>query len=149
MTSTPLPDTEPSPRRQSGWTPERRARQAEAIRSWKPWAKSTGPRTAAGKARAAQNAAKPHLQHAPGHRMERALRAHGRYLSDISRYIRLHKKRGKNELLKRTLRTLRRTLRRDGPKVTAGLYEALLYAKLCKNLDSGPAFPLKVNANEN
>jgi len=42
----------------NGWTPERRARQAEAIRRWKPWEKSTGPVTAAGKRRAAKNAAK-------------------------------------------------------------------------------------------
>lgn len=36
------------------WTPEARARQAELIRTWKPWTKSTGPRTAEGKAKAAQ-----------------------------------------------------------------------------------------------
>ncbi len=39
----------------NGWTPERRARAAEAIRRWKPWAKSTGPKTAEGKARAKMN----------------------------------------------------------------------------------------------
>ena len=37
----------------NGWTPERRARQAELIRTWKPWQQSTGPRTAEGKARSA------------------------------------------------------------------------------------------------
>uniref|UniRef100_E6PQ79 Uncharacterized protein n=1 Tax=mine drainage metagenome TaxID=410659 RepID=E6PQ79_9ZZZZ len=37
------------------WTPERRAKQAEAIRHWRPWEKSTGPRTDEGKARAAMN----------------------------------------------------------------------------------------------
>ena len=42
----------------SGWTPERRTRQAALIRTWKPWAQSTGPRTAEGKARAARNAFK-------------------------------------------------------------------------------------------
>jgi hypothetical protein len=31
------------------WTLERRKRQAELIRNWRPWDKSTGPRTAAGK----------------------------------------------------------------------------------------------------
>jgi hypothetical protein len=41
-----------------GWTEERRARQAELIRTWKPWEKSTGPRTSAGKRKAAKNAAK-------------------------------------------------------------------------------------------
>jgi len=42
----------------SAWTPERRAKQAEAIRRWKPWAKSTGPRTEEGKARSSRNADK-------------------------------------------------------------------------------------------
>ncbi|WP_079668503.1 hypothetical protein [Thiomonas arsenitoxydans] len=37
------------------WTDEARAKQAEAIRRWKPWERSTGPRTAAGKARASAN----------------------------------------------------------------------------------------------
>ena len=39
----------------NGWTPERRARQAELIRTWRPWDQSTGPRTQAGKARTARN----------------------------------------------------------------------------------------------
>lgn len=39
----------------NGWTPERRARQAELIRTWRPWEQSTGPRSEAGKARAARN----------------------------------------------------------------------------------------------
>lgn len=38
------------------WTPERRQRQAEAIRSWAPWDHSTGPVTTEGKARASRNA---------------------------------------------------------------------------------------------
>lgn len=40
----------------NGWTKERRARQAEMIRNWQPWAKSTGPRSAEGKERVARNA---------------------------------------------------------------------------------------------
>jgi hypothetical protein len=40
------------------WSPERRAKQAELIRSSKPWLKSTGPRTEKGKARSASNALK-------------------------------------------------------------------------------------------
>ena len=39
----------------NGWTPERRARQAALIRSWRPWEKSTGPRSAEGKARTSRN----------------------------------------------------------------------------------------------
>ena len=40
----------------NGWTPERRARQAELIRQWMPWAKSTGPKSPEGKARVGRNA---------------------------------------------------------------------------------------------
>lgn len=42
----------------ASWTPERRAKQAEAIRRWQPWNKSTGPRTKEGKARSSRNADK-------------------------------------------------------------------------------------------
>ena len=38
------------------WTPERRARQAALIRTWKPWKQSSGPRTPEGKAKASRNA---------------------------------------------------------------------------------------------
>ena len=37
------------------WTDEQRQRQREAIQRWKPWAQSTGPRTAEGKAKASRN----------------------------------------------------------------------------------------------
>lgn len=40
----------------NGWTPERRARQAELIRQWRPWELSTGPRSAEGKAASSRNA---------------------------------------------------------------------------------------------
>ena len=43
----------------NGWTPERRARQAETIRRWKPWEQSTGSRTAEGKARSQRNGSQP------------------------------------------------------------------------------------------
>ena len=39
----------------AGWTPERRAKQAQRIRLWQPWQRSTGPRTERGKARVAIN----------------------------------------------------------------------------------------------
>lgn len=41
-----------------GWTPERKAKQAERIRQWRPWEQSTGPKTSEGKARASRNADK-------------------------------------------------------------------------------------------
>lgn len=37
------------------WTPEARAKQAQKIRQWQPWQKSTGPTTEEGKAIAARN----------------------------------------------------------------------------------------------
>ena len=42
----------------NGWSPERRARQAKLIRQWRPWEKSTGPRTQAGKEVVSRNAYK-------------------------------------------------------------------------------------------
>lgn len=40
----------------NGWTLERRARQAELIRTWQPWQQSTGPKSVESKARVATNA---------------------------------------------------------------------------------------------
>ena len=37
------------------WTPEQRKRQAEAIKRWKPWEQSTGPKSEPGKALVARN----------------------------------------------------------------------------------------------
>jgi hypothetical protein len=45
-------------RRPKGWTAERRTRQAALIRGWRPWRRSTGPKTEAGKARCSMNALK-------------------------------------------------------------------------------------------
>ena len=42
----------------NGWTPERRARQAELIRNWKAWERSTGPKTPQGKAKVSRDAYK-------------------------------------------------------------------------------------------
>jgi hypothetical protein len=40
------------------WTPERKAKQSQAIRQWQPWLKSTGAKTAEGKAVVSRNAFK-------------------------------------------------------------------------------------------
>ena len=40
----------------NGWTLERRAKQAELIKQWKPWKQSTGPKSVEGKERVATNA---------------------------------------------------------------------------------------------
>lgn len=43
-------------KKESGWTLERRKKQSEAIRQWKPWNQSTGARTLEGKAVVSRNA---------------------------------------------------------------------------------------------
>lgn len=40
----------------NGWTSDRRARQSLLIQSWRPWEKSTGPRSEQGKIRSSRNA---------------------------------------------------------------------------------------------
>jgi len=40
------------------WTPEERLKQSKAIRSWKPWEKSTGAKSLQGKAISSKNATK-------------------------------------------------------------------------------------------
>ena len=40
----------------NGWTLERRQRQAELIRQWKPWVQSTGPKSPEGRERVSRNA---------------------------------------------------------------------------------------------
>ena len=60
----------------SAWTPERKAKQADAIRRWQPWAQSTGPTTAEGKAVSSRNADKG------GHRVRH--RAQMRHLREMS-----------------------------------------------------------------
>lgn len=40
------------------WTAEQRQRQAEVIQQWKPWERSTGPRSDEGKAKVSINAYK-------------------------------------------------------------------------------------------
>jgi hypothetical protein len=42
----------------NGWTLERRARQSALIHTWRPWEKTTGPKTPQGKAKTSRNAYK-------------------------------------------------------------------------------------------
>jgi len=46
----------------NGWTEERKQKQREAIKRWKPWKQSSGPKSDAGKATTAQNALKHGLR---------------------------------------------------------------------------------------
>jgi hypothetical protein len=64
------------------WTAERRQQQSEAIRQWRPWLHSTGPRSDEGKAKVASNAYKG------GHRDQ--LRQIGRWMADQKEDLRLH-----------------------------------------------------------
>jgi hypothetical protein len=68
-----------------GWTPERRARQAALIRTWRPWAHSTGPRTAEGKAQAAVNARAFHGWTPELLAMRHEVRASTRHMADLLR----------------------------------------------------------------
>jgi hypothetical protein len=56
-----------------GWPPSRRKAQAERIRAQKPWLRSTGPRTIAGKQRMRLNALKHNMRSAAMLRLRRAL----------------------------------------------------------------------------
>lgn len=67
----------------NGWTLERRQRQAEMIKNWRPWEKSTGPRTEKGKQASARRgykgAARKLLRE-----LSRTLRVQRRELDNIS-----------------------------------------------------------------
>jgi len=55
------------------WSAERRANQRKAIHRWRPWERSTGPKTAAGKATASHNSFKHGATTAEARRERRAL----------------------------------------------------------------------------
>ena len=83
----------------SGWTPERRARQAALIRTWKPWEQATGPRTPDGKATASRNAYKG------GHWLE---------LRELSRLVNAEIREGRDLVAAITADGPIRTIRGDG-----------------------------------
>jgi thioredoxin-like negative regulator of GroEL len=129
----------------TGWTDERRAKHAAAIKRWKPWEKSTGPRTAAGKARAAQNAYK-HGQRAGAARLlGEAVAAQNQCLHIARAYSAFQKFSGTNELLAR----LCSDFHRNDRIFHVRLAQALEHERLCKKLAfSGPPVQI-VNANDN
>jgi hypothetical protein len=65
-----------------GWTDERRKKQAEMIRKHKPWEKSTGPKSQAGKGICAKNALK-HGLYGQEVQIIRALLASNREFLDL------------------------------------------------------------------
>ncbi|MDB5491218.1 MAG: hypothetical protein JWO78_1067 [Micavibrio sp.] len=64
----------------SGWTPQRRRAQAARLRAARPWLRSTGPRTAAGKAVSAQNGVRHGARSEEMARVNRALRAQRQFM---------------------------------------------------------------------
>jgi hypothetical protein len=76
-------------RRGRTWTPEQRAAQAAKIRRWRPWAQSTGPKTAQGKARAAQNALKHGSYSALERKLKRLLREQLAFVRMVEAHLRL------------------------------------------------------------
>ncbi len=66
-----------------GWTQERRKRQSQAIRRWKPWKKSTGPKTKEGKDTSSQNALKHGLRSADFRLMESLVAVYGKFERSI------------------------------------------------------------------
>jgi len=66
------------------WTPEERAKHAAAMRKWKPWEKSTGPKTEAGKAASSQNALTRGLHTAELKRLRKLLALQKKRLHDFN-----------------------------------------------------------------
>jgi len=70
-------------RRPNGWTAERRKRQSESIKRWQPWRKSTGPKTAKGKAIVARNAYRHGFRSRDYREICRLLRWQRRFVKNI------------------------------------------------------------------
>lgn len=131
--------------RTTAWSPERRAKHAAAIRRWKPWTKSTGPKTASGKARAAQNATK-HGRCAGRYRLlNQAFAAQRECVRLALLRRRLRVINPSNELLAR----LRCRFETCDHIFHVRLAQYLYYERLCKNLAFSGSFRQIVNANDN
>lgn len=63
-----------------GWPPERRMKQSARMRAAKIWRKTTGPKTAAGKAKSAQNATTHGRFNADWQALRKALTRYSRFL---------------------------------------------------------------------
>ncbi len=99
-----------------GWSPERRARQSTMMRARKIWTKSTGPKTAAGKAKSAANSFKHGGRRAEIRMFYAALTRQQRYIRLIRLSLSAPKTIPANELL-----ALKRYLGQEGPAVTKNI----------------------------
>jgi len=71
----------------NGWTLERRRKQSEAIRKWKPWQRSTGPKTVEGKSRVSLNAFKHGMRSAEIRQIEAVLAEQARTERELRRMV--------------------------------------------------------------
>ncbi len=69
------------------WIEERRKKQAEAIKRWKPWEKSTSPKTREGKEKASLNALKNGAHAAPIKELIAAFRNNRDFFNHINNYL--------------------------------------------------------------
>lgn len=69
------------------WTDEQRAAAAERIRKTRPWEKSTGPRTRAGKKRASRNARKHSQRSTESQRIRKALRLQNAFVELVQTFM--------------------------------------------------------------
>lgn len=67
----------------TGWTIERRKRQSELIYQWRPWEKSTGPKSSEGKRRSAMRAMNTGEYSAETRELRAIIAAQGRLLRDV------------------------------------------------------------------
>ena len=89
------------------WTEEERRKQAEAVKRWKPWEKSTGPKSRAGKDRAKMNALK-HGNYALSRQALRlALQLNRDFLKQVALWVALDEREAllRNEVLKNADKT--------------------------------------------
>ena len=71
----------------NGWTPERRKKQSELIKSWKPWEKSVGATTVEGKNKSKMNALKHGCRSAVFRKLDASLAAHNRMIRELRNEI--------------------------------------------------------------
>ena len=67
----------------NGWTVERKKRQSEMIKEWKPWEQSTGPKTDSGKDTSKMNAYKHGLRSEEFRRLINALRQQKNWIEEL------------------------------------------------------------------
>jgi hypothetical protein len=99
--SSKTPPTKSQSPQSKGWSPERRAKHAAAIRKWAPWAKSTGPKTRGGKYISSRNSLKHGMRARPMIELFKALTLQRLWLNEI-------REREKFKITKRTIEAKQR-----------------------------------------